>query len=433
MEEKCSDIKVDDEIEADVTASAVYEHNSNAQAEVAEDDVKHVVLADTTSNVVAENIPFTDDHVHDEKISVAVETEATNEVELNFLGSAMFQSCDDNTFHELQKAKFELKGMLDGCKLDLMTDTVDKLRSIFNCNVGEADDFRSMFVDERNQSFEYDEQTMLLVMRGWMVTNAHCRRCSKACMILRPVDGEMICPKCDDVESGPAVIFPSYIESTMQHAPIEHPITKSRDVVPSQLNKWTTVDRACLRCSRQLMRNPNLETDHCPTCGPVLTDPVDIESADPNVLSPTALYTVQAEQSLIDTPTVQQTTHQLPLPPPPPPVECELATEDGIDCDDDTKENDILDANMLKELRETMKQIEEAKQFLLSRRTPRMTPLPPPSNKSLQQMSPALMQKVNMPSSARAGILKPSGYSTPQLNKSSGHQTPQLPGKIFFA
>jgi hypothetical protein len=136
-------------------------------------------------------------------------------------------------------------------------------------------------------------------------------------------------------------------------------------------------------------------------------------------------------QSLNDTSYVQQATYQLLIPPPP--VECDLAAQDDIECDDDSKENDILDANMLKELRETMKQIEEAKQFLLSRRTPRMTPLPPTSNKSLQQMSPALMQKNNMPSSARVGILKPSGYRTPQLNKSSGHQTPQLPGKIFFA
>lgn len=426
MEEKCSHIKVDVEIEANVTAtSAVQEHALKAEA--AQDDIELVVPADTTSHVLAENIPFTD---------VAVETEATNEVELKFLGSAMFQACDDNTFHELQKAKFELSGMLAGCKLDLMTDTVDKLRSIFNCNVGEADDFRSMFVDERNQSFEYDEQTMLLVMRGWMVSNAHCRRCSESCMVLRPVDGEMMCPKCDDVESGPAVMFPSHIEPTMQHAPIEHEsprqIVRSRDVVPSHLNKWTTVDRVCVRCSRQLMRNPNLETDHCPTCGPVLTDQVAIEPDNPNnVLSPTAGYTVQVEQSLNDTSYVQQATYPLPIPPPP--VECDLAAQDDIECDDDSKENDILDANMLKELRETMKQIEEAKQFLLSRRTPRMTPLPPTSNKSLQQMSPALMQKNIMPSSARVGILKPSGYRTPQLNKSSGYQTPQLPGKIFFA
>lgn len=353
--------------------------------------------------------------------------------------STMFQlhkhiGCDESLSQELQKAKFELKGILAGCKFEVVTDTVDKLRSIFNCNVSEAEDFRSMFVDERNQSFDNDEKTMLLVMRGWMVTNAHCRRCSKACLMLRPVDGEMMCPKCDDVDAGPAVTFPSNLGSgTPQSEPVIHDSPRHIAFgVPSQLNQWTPVDRECMHCSRQLMRNPNLETDHCPACGPVLTVQVPIPPTDH--IQPTSTSTKSPALPLLDVPAVPVESQEMTVP-----VECDTippAVNESVD--DDTKENDILDAEMLKELKETMRQIEEAKRFLLSKRTPRMmmSPLPPTSNKSLQQISPALMSNTNnhmMPSSVRAGILKPSGYRTPQLTNNSGHRTPQIPGKIFFA
>ena len=440
MEEKSS--KTNDGEEND-------DENEATPADDEDDEYYTVVDTSTQDSVVKKEAP--DENVNGEKY---LDSDPNTE------GFTTFQLhkkiiCDDSTIEELQKAKFELKGILAGLNFDLMTDTVEKLRSIFNCNLSEAEDFRNMFVDERSQSFEYDEQTMLLVMRGWMVTNAHCRRCTQACMVIRPVDGEMVCPNCDDIEAGPAETFPSQLlGSPIQQSHAEPDESESSRLnarshvgIPSQLNKWTTVDRACSRCNRQLMRNPNLESDHCITCGPVLAtihasilptephNPTYLSSlnteASPsplknNAVSPPAIITDQVERSLIVTPSIASS-------PMPPSDKCEMDAAVDIARCDDTKENDVLDANMLKELKETMKQIEEAKKFLLSRRTPRMleSSPPPASNKSLQQNSPALMNNA-VPTSVRAGILKPSGYRTPQLNN-SGHQTPHISGKYFFA
>lgn len=440
LEEKSSKTIEGEENENDATASDV------------EDDEHYTVVAqaikkDTSTQDIVVKRAAPGENVNGEK---SLDSELNSE---EFATHQLHKTiiCDDSTIRSLQKARFELKGILAGCNFDLMADTVEKLRSIFNCNLSEAEDFRNMFVDERSQSFESDEQTMLLAMRGWMVTNAHCRRCTKACMVIRPVDGEMMCPNCDDVEAGPAETFPSQLlGSPIQHSHAEpdeesheSPRLNARSHVgiPSQLNKWTTVDRACSRCNGQLMRNPYLETDH-PTCGPVLTTDPHKPTYPPSLnteaspaplkndaVSPPATFTDQVERSLIVTPSIQQVAPS----PMPPSDKCEMAATDDIAIGDDTKENDILDANMLKELKETMKQIEEAKKFLLSKRTPRMleSSSPPASIKSLQQNSPALMN-IAVPSSARAGILKPSGYRTPQLNN-SGHQTPHIPGKYFFA
>ncbi len=448
MEEKSSKSIEGEENENDATASDVEECEHYivvAQAIKKDTSTQDIVVkrAAPGENVNSEKSP--DSELNSEEFS-------THQLHNKII-------CDDSTIQRLQRAKFELKGILAGCNFDLMEDTVEKLRSIFNCNLSEAEDFRNMFVDERSQSFESDEQTMMLAMRGWMVTNAHCRRCTKACIVTRPVDGEMMCPTCDDVEVGPAETFPSQLlGSPIQHshaAPdesYESPRLNARSHVgiPSQLNKWTTVDRACSRCNSQLMRNPNLETDHCPTCGPVLTTiHASIPPTEPHkptyppslnteaspapskndAVSPPAVITHQVERSLIVTPSIQQVAPSSM----PTSDKCEMAAADDIASGDDTKENDVLDANMLKELKEAMKQIEEAKKFLLSKRTPRMleSSPPPASIKSLQQNSPALMNNA-VPSSARAGILKPSGYRTPQLND-SGHQTPHIPGKFFFA
>lgn len=421
IDEKCSQSRDDDEAQAGGATANVLNRDHEMHAEV------ELVQDIGNGRVVNEH---TQDSTNDELVN---EVKYSEDARIFQVQDKII--CDESSFQQLQNAKFQLGGILGRFKFDRVAVTVDKLRSIFNCHGSDPQDFRNMFVDERHPSFEYDERTMLLAMRGWMITNAHCHRCRNSFMVLRPGDGDLMCPECDNVEPGLAETFPlnPNHEPSLKHDHVdpginnESPRLKARiHGVPSQLNKWTTLDRVCLHCSKQLMRNPNLETDHCPTCGPVLPSedtrkPTDSEPSTDLVnqiaTGTSPVHTTPAQPAIIDASNIQQAPIQTP------PL-CEETAQAEIEYNTDAHENDVLDATMLKELKEAMKQIQEAKDFLTSRRTPRTLPA---SNNNLQLVSPAT---TNM-SSARAGILKSSGYHTPQLN--SGYRTPHLPGKYFFA